>query len=59
MDRIDLSEDSIHEMGVLFEEALREVAAEMSVVELDGIERRAASGGAGGLGAGGGAGPGV
>ncbi len=40
MDSRDLSEDSIHELGVLFEAALREVAAEISVAELDGIERR-------------------
>ncbi len=30
MDSIDLSEDSIHEVEVLFEEALRAAAVEMS-----------------------------
>jgi hypothetical protein len=40
MDSIDLSEDSIHEVGVLFEAALREVAAELSTADLAGMERR-------------------
>ncbi len=40
MDRVDLPEDSIHEVGMLFEAALRAAAAELSVADLDGIERR-------------------
>lgn len=40
MGRTDLPKDSIHEVGALFETALREVAAELSVATLDGIERR-------------------
>ncbi len=40
MDRVDLSEDSIHEVGLLFEGALREAAVDLSVADLDGIERR-------------------
>ncbi len=40
MDSMDLSEDSIHEVGVLFEAALRAVAAEMSTDDLAGLERR-------------------
>jgi len=40
MDSIDLSEDSIHEVGVLFEEALRAAAVEMSTDDLAGLERR-------------------
>ena len=40
MDRIDLSEDSIHEVGMLFEAALQAAAAEMSTDYLLGLERR-------------------
>ncbi len=40
MDRVDLPEDSRHEVGLLFEAALRAAAAEWSVADLDGIERR-------------------
>jgi hypothetical protein len=40
MDRQDLSEDSIHEVGVLFEEALRAAAVAMSMDDLAGLERR-------------------
>jgi len=40
MDRVDLSEDSIHEVGLLCEGALRAAAADLSVADLDGIERR-------------------
>ncbi|MCA1599099.1 MAG: ISKra4 family transposase [Chloroflexi bacterium] len=40
MDSMDLSEDSIHEVGVLFEAALRAVAAELSTDDLAGLERR-------------------
>jgi hypothetical protein len=40
MDSRDLSEDSIHEVGVLFEEALRAAAVEMSTDDLAGLERR-------------------
>ncbi len=40
MDRVDLPEDSIHEVGMLFEAALRAAAAELSVADLNGIERR-------------------
>jgi len=40
MDSIDLSEDSIHEVGVLFEEALRAAVAAMSTDDLAGLERR-------------------
>ncbi len=40
MDRVDLPEDSIHEVGLLCEAALRAAAAELSVADLDGIERR-------------------
>jgi hypothetical protein len=40
MDRAELSEESIHELGALFEAALRAAAAELSTADLDGIERR-------------------
>ncbi len=40
MDSIDLSEDRIHEVGMLFEEALRAAAVEMSTDDLAGLERR-------------------
>ncbi len=40
MDSMDLSEDSIQEIGVLFEAALREVAAELNTDDLAGLERR-------------------
>ncbi len=40
MDRTDLSEDSIHEVAVLFEAALRAAAAEMSTADLAGLERQ-------------------
>ena len=40
MDRVDLPEDSIHEVGQLCEAALRAAAAELSAADLDGIERR-------------------
>jgi hypothetical protein len=40
MDSTDLSEDSIHEVGVLFEEALRAAAATMRTDDLAGLERR-------------------
>ena len=40
MDRAALSEESIHELGALFEAALREAATELSVADLEGIERR-------------------
>jgi len=40
MDRADLPEDSIHEVGALFVAALREAAAEMSTDDLAGLERR-------------------
>jgi len=40
MDRTELSEDSIHEVGTLFEAALREAAGEMSTDDLAGLERR-------------------
>ena len=40
MDRAELSEESIHELGALFEAALREAVTELSVVDLAGIERR-------------------
>jgi len=40
MDRAELSEHSIHEVGALFETALRDAAAELGTADLDGIERR-------------------
>ncbi len=40
MDRTELSEDSIHEVGQLFEGALRAAVAEMSTDDLAGLERR-------------------
>jgi hypothetical protein len=40
MDRAELSEESIHELGALFEAALREAVSELSVSDLAGIERR-------------------
>lgn len=40
MDRAELSEESIHELGALFVAALREAAADVSVADLDGVERR-------------------
>jgi len=40
MDREDLSADSIHEVGVLFEAALRAAAVEMRTDDLAGLERR-------------------
>jgi len=40
MDSTDLPEDSIHEVGALFVAALRAAAAEMSMDDLAGLERR-------------------
>jgi len=40
MDRAELSEESIHEVGALFEAAVREAVSELSVTDLAGIERR-------------------
>jgi hypothetical protein len=40
MDRAELSEESIHELGALFVAALREAAADLSVADLAEIERR-------------------
>jgi len=40
MDREDLSADSIHEVGLLFEAALRAAAVEMRTDDLAGLERR-------------------
>ena len=40
MDRAELSEESIQELGALFEAALREAVSELSVTDLAGIERR-------------------
>jgi len=40
MDRRNLSEDSIHEVGMLFEAALRAAAVAMSTDDLAGLERR-------------------
>ncbi len=40
MDRAALSEESIHEVGALFEAALREAVSELSGTDLAGIERR-------------------
>ncbi len=40
MDRAELPEESIHEMGALFVTALRAAATNFSVDDLDGIERR-------------------
>jgi hypothetical protein len=40
MDRAALSEESIHELGALFEAALREAVTALSVADLDGLERR-------------------
>ncbi len=40
MDSTDLSEDSIHEVGMLFEAALHAAAVEMSTDNLAGLERR-------------------
>jgi len=59
MDRAELSEHSIHEVGALFEAALREAAAELSVADLDGIERRLQAVGRAVLGRVGGAGAGA
>lgn len=58
MDSTDLSEDSIHEVGVLFEAALRAAAGAMRTDDLAGLERRLHAVGRGGLGAGGGTGAG-
>ncbi len=40
MDRTELSDESIHEVGTLFEAALRAVAAELSTDDLASLERR-------------------
>ena len=40
MDRAALSEESIHELGALFEAAVREAVTALSVADLDGLERR-------------------
>ncbi len=40
MDRAELSEESIQELGALFEAALREAATALSVADLAGLERR-------------------